>query len=67
MKRRDWSHYDGPGARYFQQEEVPFPHVDDPLEPFNRVISVANYAGQAYLFAPIALAYRSIVPRLKCW
>ena len=40
---RDWSGYTGPGAAYFQAEEVPFPHVADPLEPINRVTAKANY------------------------
>ena len=62
MYRHDWSRYSGPGAQYFQQEELPFPHVEDPLEPANRVSAYVNYLGQRYLFAPLAAVYRLILP-----
>jgi ABC-type transporter lipoprotein component MlaA len=62
VHRRDWSQYDGPGARHFQQEELPFPHVDDPLEPVNRVSAFAHYGLMKYVFAPFAATYRCIVP-----
>lgn len=62
VRRRDWSQYTGPGAEYFHKEELPFPHVDDPLEPMNRVTSIVNYVGQRYVFAPIAWFYRMFVP-----
>jgi hypothetical protein len=32
-EHRDWSTYDGPGARYFQQEEVPSPTRTIPSSP----------------------------------
>jgi ABC-type transporter lipoprotein component MlaA len=62
VKRRDWSTYTGPGAEHFQREEVPFPQVEDPLEPLNRVIAYANFLGMKYVFAPVAAIYRVIVP-----
>ncbi len=62
VQRRDWSHYTGPGAQYFQQEEIPFPHVEDPIEPVNRLTAFVNYLGLKYVFAPIAAVYRFIVP-----
>jgi ABC-type transporter lipoprotein component MlaA len=62
VRRRDWSQYTGPGARYFQQEELPFPHVDDPIEPANRVSAYVHYVLMRYGFAPVAAAYRCIVP-----
>lgn len=62
VRRRDWSQYDGPGARYFQQEELPFPHVDDPLEPVNRVSALVHFVLMKYAFAPFAALYRGIVP-----
>jgi ABC-type transporter lipoprotein component MlaA len=62
FQRRDWSHYTGPGAEYFQKEELTFPHVDDPLEPINRVTAGVNYALLRYLYAPTAAIYRHFVP-----
>ncbi len=62
MSRHDWSRYSGPGAQYFQQEELPFPHVEDPLEPANRVSASVNYLGMRYLFAPLAAVYRLVLP-----
>jgi ABC-type transporter lipoprotein component MlaA len=62
FERRDWSQYDGPGAALLQQEELPFPHVDDPLEPVNRVVAYLNFLGLKYLFAPVASVYRGVVP-----
>ena len=62
-EHRDWSTYDGPGARYFQQEEVPFPHEDDPLEPVNRVFAWFDLEITRYVFSPVAMLYRGIVVR----
>lgn len=59
---RDWSKYDGPGAVYFHQEELPFPHVDDPLEPANRISSMFDFTLKRCVIAPIAWFYRLIVP-----
>ncbi|MFN0009800.1 MAG: VacJ family lipoprotein [Planctomycetota bacterium] len=62
FERRDWSSYTGPGAEYFHQEELAFPHVDDPLEPFNRVSAGVNYAFIRYLYSPFTAIYRHFVP-----
>lgn len=59
---RDWSKYDGPGAEYFHKEELPFPHVNDPLEPANRVSSMLDFTLKRCVIAPIAWFYRLIVP-----
>lgn len=60
---RDWSNYSGPGAAYFQKEELPFPHVDDPLEPVNRVLSAVDYGVLRYVLAPVTDLYRWTVPK----
>jgi len=62
FERRDWSNYTGPGARYFQEEELTFPHVDDPLEPMNRVVAGMNTWMLRYLYAPTAAIYRHFIP-----
>jgi ABC-type transporter lipoprotein component MlaA len=62
VKRRDWSNYTGPGAEFLRQEELPFPQVDDPLEPVNRVVAFANYLGMKYLLRPAFALYRVVVP-----
>ena len=62
VHRRDWSHYTGPGAQYFQREELPFPHVDDPIEPANRLSAFVHIVLMKCVFAPLAAAYRGIVP-----
>lgn len=59
---RDWSQYDGPGARYFHAEELPFPHVEDPLEPANRVSAFASHAVMRWVVSPVAKVYRFILP-----
>lgn len=59
---RDWSDYTGPGAEHFQKEELEFPHVDDPLEPVNRVTSALDYGVKMYVIAPFAALYRYFVP-----
>lgn len=61
-QRKDWSQYEGPGAAYFHAEEMPFPHVDDPLEPVNRVSATVNHGLLLYAVAPLARIYRCIVP-----
>ena len=60
---RDWSQYDGPGARYFQAPEVTFPYELDPLEPVNRAGAMANYAALRWVVHPLAKGYRFVVPR----
>ncbi len=62
-RERDWSSYDGPGAAHFQAEEVEFPHVDDPLEPLNRVTAWVNYELLLWFIAPTAHVYRAFLPR----
>jgi ABC-type transporter lipoprotein component MlaA len=59
---RDWSTYDGPGAAYFQAEEIVFPHVDDPLERPNRLSALVNYWGLRYVVAPTGAVYRFVRP-----
>ncbi|HEV8113921.1 MAG TPA: VacJ family lipoprotein [Planctomycetota bacterium] len=62
FQRRDWSHYTGPGAEYFQREEIVFPHVDDPLEPANRVLAAIDFGLLKYVIAPVGGVYRNFVP-----
>lgn len=62
VQRRDWSDYAGPGAEHFQVKELAFPGADDPIEPVNRVLSMANFGFMKYVFAPTAWIYRRIVP-----
>ena len=59
---RDWSDYTGPGAEWFQREELPFPAVGDPLEPANRAVSIFNYGVLRFVIAPTARVYRGFVP-----
>ena len=61
---RDWSTYAGPGAAFFQAEEIEFPHVDDPLEPTNRAVAALNYGLLRYALAPVARVYRCVVPEV---
>lgn len=61
-KSRDWSDYTGPGAEHFQKEELEFPHVDDPLEPVNRVTSAVDFGLKSYVISPFAALYRYFVP-----
>lgn len=61
-KSRDWSTCEGPGAEWFLQEEVEFPHVDDPLEPYNRISAKVNYELMRWVLAPSAAVYRFVVP-----
>lgn len=63
FERRDWSQYDGPGAEYFHKEELEFPHVDDPLEPANRVVAAVDYGMLRYLFEPAVRLFRFFVPK----
>jgi ABC-type transporter lipoprotein component MlaA len=59
---RDWSGYTGPGAAYFNAEEVIFPYEPDPLEPVNRISALVNYKMLRWVLAPLAAGYRWIVP-----
>lgn len=62
VERRDWSHYTGPGAEHFQKEEFPFPHIDDPIEPINRISAWVNHSFLRFVLAPLATVYRAIIP-----
>lgn len=62
LERRDWSRYDGPGADHFQREEVEFPHVDDPMEPLNRVLAAIDYGAYRFVVRPVSAVYRNFVP-----
>jgi ABC-type transporter lipoprotein component MlaA len=59
---RDWSQYEGRGTEYFQQEELEFPDVTDPLEPFNRSIDAGNRFLLSYVLDPLAMAWRAVTP-----
>jgi ABC-type transporter lipoprotein component MlaA len=62
FQRRDWSQYTGPGAEYFQREELTFPHVDDPLEPPNRIMAAIDYGLLRYVLVPVTAIYSFFVP-----
>ena len=59
---RDWSQYTGPGAEYFQKEELEFPDVPDPVEPFNRGADAVNRFMLSYLLDPLATVWRALTP-----
>lgn len=63
-RSRDWSTYEGPGAAWFQAEEIEFPHMDDPLEPLNRVSAKLNYELLRWVLAPAATVYRFFLPEV---
>jgi ABC-type transporter lipoprotein component MlaA len=58
----DWSTYDGPGAEVLQQEQVPLPYFPDPLEPWNRSVSLFNHAVMRGVIDPLATLYRFAIP-----
>ncbi len=55
---RDWSQYAGPGAELFQKEELEFPDVSDPFEPFNRSADAVNRFLLSYLLDSLAAGWR---------
>jgi hypothetical protein len=60
-RHRDWSQYDGPGAQYFHQEEVPFiPLLADPYEPMNRGTSGFNDWVYRNLLDPLGKGWRFV-------
>ncbi len=59
---RDWSQYEGPGAEHFQKQELEFPDVADPLEPFNRSADAVNRFMLSYLLDPLAAGWRAVTP-----
>ncbi len=61
-RSRDWSSFEGPGAHYFQAEEIVFPYKEDPLEPVNRFSAGANYFALRYGVAPLSKVYRAVIP-----
>jgi ABC-type transporter lipoprotein component MlaA/pimeloyl-ACP methyl ester carboxylesterase len=63
LETNDWSEYDGPGAEYFQKEEVELPHVEDPLEPMNRTFSAFNHGLMVGVIGPLTWVYRGITPK----
>lgn len=62
LRTNDWSTYEGPGAEYFQREEIEFPHVDDPIEPLNRRVFVLNNWLMLGVVRPLGWAYDKVVP-----
>jgi ABC-type transporter lipoprotein component MlaA len=63
VERNDWEAYQGPGREYFLAEEVTFPEVPDPLEPFNRSMGAFNYAFLRGIVNPLATGWRWVVPQ----
>ncbi len=62
VERRDWSGYDGPGARFFQAEELDPPSFPDPIEPVNRSMGAVNHALILWVARPIGSVYRFVIP-----
>jgi ABC-type transporter lipoprotein component MlaA len=62
-QRNDWSQYTGPGAKHFQMEELEFPDVPDPVEPWNRSVSAFNRTLLTYLGEPAAAVWRAVTPQ----
>jgi ABC-type transporter lipoprotein component MlaA len=63
VERNDWDAYHGPGRDYFLKEEVEFPEVSDPLEPFNRSMGEFNYWLLRGLVNPLATGWRWVMPQ----
>ena len=61
--KRDWSHYDGPGASAFHREPLPPPNFPDPIEPVNRGLWGFNHALIVGIADPIGRVYRVVIPR----
>ena len=63
-KRRDWSDYTGPGAEYFTQQEVPFPHFyPDEAEPFNRAMDAFNQRFMLWFISPLSDGWHFITTK----
>jgi ABC-type transporter lipoprotein component MlaA len=60
---RDWSTYSGPGAAEFHREQVTFPPLDDPAEPFNRRLDAVKHGAVEYVVSPLADAWTFVVPK----
>ncbi len=63
FKRNDWSNYSGPGAEYFQKEEVELPGQSDPLEPTNRIVWALNDFFLFDVIAPLSDLWRILAPQ----
>ena len=62
VQRRDWSTYEGPGAEYFQREEVRLPVVDDSIERVSRGIWTFNLVLLEGVLLPAGELYKALVP-----
>lgn len=62
VRRVDWTRYDGPGAEVLREEQLPPPNFPDPLEPWNRSVSMFNHGVMMGVIDPLATAYRVAVP-----
>jgi ABC-type transporter lipoprotein component MlaA len=63
VRHADWSRYDGPGAEVLRREPLPPPSFPDPLEPWNRSVSILNHAVMLGVIDPLGSVYRFAVPR----
>ena len=64
VERRDWSHYDGPGAVYLREPQLSPPWFPDPIEPWNRVVSGVNHELIVWVADPVGRIYRLVIPRV---
>jgi len=62
-KHRDWSDYEGPGAKYFHEEDLTFWEIKDPGEPTNRVLDDGVHFAAEYVVGPLATGWRFITPK----
>ena len=62
VRHADWEHFDGPGAAVLRQEQVPPPNFPDPIEPWNRSMSMLNHGLMMGVIDPLATVYRLVVP-----
>jgi len=58
----DWSEYDGPGAEVLREKQAALPSFPDPLEPWNRGVSIFNHGLMMGVIDPLATVYRFVVP-----
>ncbi len=62
-RHRDWSSYDGPGARAFAEPEPPaIDLIRDPIEPFNRHVAAFNDVLMDWVVTPLSVVWRAITP-----
>ena len=62
LRRNDWEAYNGPGKEAFLKEELRLPLVQDPVEPYNRIVSGMNHGVVVGLVSPVATGYRFLFP-----